>query len=96
MSDPTETGHQVPDGSSTAPAPDDEQMFVVSWPPTKFDSLEEAEANIAYHSGRGHVQHGTSTVIWDNTTERSSLLVPPLGNASDMLDSFLEKNEPDA
>ena len=78
------------------PAPDGEEMFMVAWAPTTFDSLEEAQANLAYHNGNGYIEHGTFTVHWDNTTERSSLLVPPLGNASDMLDTFLAEKHPDA
>ena len=78
------------------PAPDGEEMFMVAWAPTTFESLEEAENNIAYHNGNGYVENGTFTVHWNPTAERRSFLVPPMGRASDMLNDFVANNAPDA
>ena len=70
------------------PAPDGEARFWVRWVPTVFGSMEECLANLAMHGG-GAVLPGTTTVVWDPTVERRSLLVPPLGHAQAALNAYL-------
>ena len=65
------------------PVPDGEARFWVRWVPTVFGSVEECLANLAMHGG-GAVLPGTTTVVWDPTMERRSLVINYKGRFQSM------------